>query len=223
MDRLPLRAQRGAVLVTALIVMLAVLMLGASAARTAINDEQSARYERDRNLALQAAEAALADAERDIEGGADPASERAALLASGSPAAFDPACGSDAVRLGLCGHPMPPAAPPWQAVDLADPAAAVGYGRFTGAVIPIGGALLPARLPRYLIELIPVAGATPAAGAFYRITALGFGSNDAVRVVLQSIYRKAPAAPPVPVDLPAKRISWREVANWPELHQAAGK
>lgn len=212
-------AQRGAALVTALFLMLAVLAIGLSAAKAALNDEKSARAERDRLVALHAAEAALADAERDIEGGADPASPRAAALAQGSAAAFADGCGRDGA--GLCGHSEPPA---WQRADLADPAVAVEYGRFTGATMPAGAGLLTARAPRYVIELLPVPGATPAAGTFYRITALGFGSRPATRVVLQSCYRKPPAAPPgVPVALPARRISWREIANWPELHAAASQ
>lgn len=216
--------ERGAALVTALFLMLAVLMIGVAAARSAVNGAKAARHERDRQVALLAAEAALADAERDIEGGADPGSERAALLAGGSQAAFADGCAGSGARFGLCARTAPPAAPAWQAADLADPAIAVGYGSFTGAALPTGAGLLPARPPRYVIELLAVPGATPSAGSFYRITALGFGSGEATRVVLQSTYRKASAgAPPEPAPLPEKRISWREVANWPELHAAAIK
>jgi Tfp pilus assembly protein PilX len=268
------RRQRGAALLTALFLMLAVLMIGVSAARTALNGEKSARHERDRHIAFAAAEAALLDAEHDIEGGADAASARAARFAPGSSAGFTDSCGQGAasVNLGLC-LPAPAAsAPVWQALDLAEPGAGtVAYGQFTGAAMPAGSGLLPARLPRYLIELVPLVGAAPADGAFYRITAIGFGGRDTTRVVLQSYYHKprptpagpqaaptpagpaiAPAAPPgtpepgvtpdptvpgLPSDppapvaptapavppassVPAGRISWREIANWPELHQA---
>lgn len=223
MDGFPVRS-RGAALVTALFLMLAVLMLGVAGARTALNGAKAARHERDRHLALQAAEAALADAERDIEGGADPGSERAVLLAGGSPAAFSDACAGGGASLGLCARTAPPAPPVWQQADLADPAVAAGYGSFTGAAMPTGSGLLPARPPRYVIELLAVPGASAAAGSFYRITAIGFGSLATTRVVLQSTYRKAPPAPaPDPVPLPAGRISWREVANWPDLHAAAIK
>jgi type IV pilus assembly protein PilX len=54
---------------------------------------------------------------------------------------------------------------------------------------------LPARLPRYLIELMPYARAGEDAGQrtgnFYRITAIGFGTNAHAHVVLQSFYLKA--------------------------------
>jgi Tfp pilus assembly protein PilX len=243
------RRQWGAVLLTALFLMLAVLVIGVSAARTALNAEKSARHERDRHIALAAAEAALLDAERDVEGGADVASVRAALFAPGSSAGFADGCGRGAasVNLGLCLPAPAPAAPAWQALDLADASAGAGsvpYGQFSGAAMPVASGILPARLPRYIIELAPLAGAMPADGAFYRITAIGFGSRDTTRVVLQSYYHKqaptsppgapapgatpdpsAPAAPvgpaaPPPAAVPAGRISWREIANWPELHQA---
>jgi Tfp pilus assembly protein PilX len=220
------RRDGGAALVTALFLMLAVLMIGVAAARTALNAEKSARHERDRHIAFQAAEAALADAERDIEGGADPASARAALFAAG--AGFTDGCaGTDAAALGLCRRADPPAPPVWQAVELAaESGVAVPYGQFTGAAMPTGSGVLPARLPRYIVELVPVAGA--GTDRFYRITAIGFGTRESTRAVLQSFYRwtDSPAPPsasaPSPVGLPEKRISWREVANWQELHRAAG-
>jgi Tfp pilus assembly protein PilX len=252
------RRQRGVALLTALFLMLAVLMIGVSAARTALNAEKSARHERDRHIAFAAAEAALLDAERDVEGGGDVASARAALFAPGSSAGFADGCGHGAanVNLGLCLPASAPAAPAWQALDLADASAGAGtvpYGQFSGAAMPVASGILPARLPRYLIELVPLAAAAAADGAFYRITAIGFGSRDTTRVVLQSYYHKpaptpavpvmpatpppgaqapvvtpdpsAPAAPatpaaPPPSPVPAGRISWREIANWPELHQA---
>jgi Tfp pilus assembly protein PilX len=218
--------QGGAVLLTALFLMLAVLVIGVSAARAALNADRSARHDRDRHIAFNAAQAALRDAERDIEGGADPASPRAALFAPGG-AGFAADCGQGAAsaNLGLCLPAPAPAAPVWQALDLAGAGADAGsvpYGRFTGAVMAVAGGPLPARLPRYIIERVALAGAAPSAGAFYRITAIGFGSHDTSRVVLQSYYRK-PAAAPVPqaAPAPAGRISWREIANWPELHRAA--
>lgn len=238
--------QRGAVLLTALFLMLAVLIIGVSAARSALNAEKSARHDRDRHIAFNAAQAALRDAERDIEGGADPASPRAALFAPGS-AGFVGDCGQGAAsaNLGLCLPALGPAAPVWQALDLAGAdASTVPYGRFTGAVMAVAGGPLPARLPRYIIERVAPAGAAPSHGAFFRVTAIGFGSRDTTRVVLQSYYRKPLAAPavaaqgsapdtdpspapvtPAPVTpaaaTPAGRISWREIANWPELHRAA--
>jgi type IV pilus assembly protein PilX len=271
--------QGGAALVTAMVLMLAVLVVGFSSVRAALADAQSARHERDRQVALRAAEAALLDAERELAD-TPPTSPRFAALAG---AGFIAGCGKAGTDShGLCTHAAPPS---WQAVDLAssDPALVV-YGTFS--MRDLGGVT---QQPRYLVELMPF---NPAFGHYYRITALGFGQRAGTRVVLQSLYRKPPAAgagapappvaapappgtavpaaqdpvpdppgtpgpheapqapgtpaapyppgpagaekPPVaaspaagppavaqPVALPAQRIGWREVANWPALHAAA--
>lgn len=201
-----MRRQCGAVLLVAMCMMLVLLMLGAAAARGALNAEKSARGERDRQVALQAAEAALLDAERDIEGGSGPASKRASLFAHGSAAGFADGCGAGADNLGLCRRSDAPAAPAWQSARLAEPdgtgARSVRYGRFTGAMMPFGSGSLPSRAPRYVIELMPYARAGESAarrtGNFYRITAIGFGASDATRVVLQSYYLKAAPAAELP-------------------------
>ena len=199
---LPLHArrpscQRGAALLMSLLIVLALLIIGVSAARSALHAERAARAERDRHIALQAAEAALADAERDIEGGSDPASARAALFATDNAIGFDPGCGKGpAINRGLCAHEAAPAISAWQSTNLAEPDAAtsVAYGSFTAARMPTGQGALPARLPRYLIELMPFARAGEDAaqrrGNFYRITAIGFGTRDTTRVVLQTFYLK---------------------------------
>jgi type IV pilus assembly protein PilX len=248
--------QGGAALVTAMVLMLAVLVVGFSSVRAALADAQSARHERDRQVALRAAEAALLDAERELAD-TPPTSPRFAALAG---AGFIAGCGKAGTDShGLCTHAAPPS---WQAVDLAssDPALVV-YGTFS--MRDLGGV---SQQPRYLVELMPF---NPALGRYYRITALGFGQRAGTRVVLQSLYRKPPATgagppeapvgaplappgtpetpaapdppgppgpkgspigappaagPPVvapPSALPAQRIGWREVANWPALHAAA--
>lgn len=196
------RRASGAALVTVLFVLVAVLIVALSAAHAALNAEKSARSERDRHVAMQAAEAALADAERDIEAaGANAA--RNEMFAPGSALGFVDGCGRDVANLGLCSMVGPPGIPAWQAaaLDAADAAAAgvVPYGRFTGAALPVGAGPLPVRLPRYIIELMPYprAGedASRAAPNFYRITAIGFGAIPSTRVVLQSFYRKATESP----------------------------
>jgi len=249
--------QRGLALVCALMLMLGALILGVSIARTAFASMAAARMERERMVARAAAGAALADAQADIEGGALPSSARAAWFAggsgggnsggnnggngSGSGGGFADGCGRGSQDLGLC-LPAAPAAPPlWQAIDLAgeDDAPLVPYGRYTGATLAVGGGILPARLPAYLVEKLAPGGAGPPAWHLYRITAIGFGTRAATRVVLQAVYRKPaapaaapPAAPPEPTAPTAPtgpagpapsagRISWREIANWPELHARA--
>jgi type IV pilus assembly protein PilX len=186
--------QRGVALLTALLLMLAVLMTGIAAARSAIGSAKIAGHERDRMLALQGAMAGLADAEVDIEGGADPASARAAALASADPAAFADGCRGGAPYEGLCrsadsdeiGAALADADGPW-----------VVLGAFSGLRMPLGGGALAALPPRYLVELMP---SGPEA-ILYRITALGFGSVRTTQVAVQAYYRKLlPAAPPAPED-----------------------
>ncbi len=213
MRKHPIQRERGAALVTVLFLMLAVLMMSVSSTRASVAAVKSARHERDRHVAHQSAQAALVDAERDIAGAAGPASPRTALFVAANASAFVAGCAGTAEHAGLCRLVPAPGIPAWQAADLAE-ASSVEYGRFTGAAMPTGAGLLPARPPRYIIELLDLPGANAGAGAVYRITAIGFGAGEATRVVLQGHYRRATAT------TPARRLGWREVANWPELHAA---
>ena len=184
--------------------------------------------------------AALTDAELDIEGGADPASARAAALATAAPAAFADGCRRGAPYQGLC----------TQAVDAGDIHLALAdgggpgivFGAFTGARMPAGSGALAARAPRYLIERMPSAPDS----LLYRITALGFGSAGTTQVGVQAYYRKllvatpaAPSSPAAPAEPggpetgtappapgmpggPGVRVSWREIANWHDGVAAGG-
>lgn len=186
--------QHGAALAVTLIMMVAVLAIGIATSQAALMAERQARAERDRYVALQAAEAALLDAEADIENAGNAA--RAALFAPGSAAGFVRGCGRMGhANAGLCLAAGPH--PAWQAVNLAEDgehARAVRFGTFTGASMPTGEGPAPARLPRYIIEAIPIRRAGDDASAptpnAYRITAIGFGAHESTRVVLQSFYRK---------------------------------
>lgn len=188
------RRQHGAALAVTLLLMVAVLSIGIAAAQAALSAEKQARSERDRQVALLAAEAALRDGERDIQDAADPV--RAAMFASGSAGGFVPGCGRrNEPNAGLCMRSA--AVPAWQSVDLAETgpqARAVVYGSFTGAVMATGGASAPSRPPQYIIEALPVRHAGEDASSpmqnVYRITAMGFGARESTRVVLQSVYRK---------------------------------
>jgi type IV pilus assembly protein PilX len=227
-------SDQGAALVCSMVLMLATMLVGVSICRTVFAAIASSRAERERGIAREAAEAALRDAEHDIAG-ADPI--RATLFADASAASFADGCGRGGNGRGLCRATAPPA---WETLDLAEPGnpALVPYGYYTGAGMGTGSGLLTARLPAYLIEKIAPPGATAPMGSFYRITAIGFGSQATTRVVLQSEVRLPPPAPaggPVPVPapadapaappivLPAGRIGWREIANWPQLHAAASE
>ncbi|WUR14972.1 pilus assembly protein [[Empedobacter] haloabium] len=179
-------------LVVSLLMLAAVLLLAASSASVALMGEKSARAERDRHIALQAAEDALMDAELEIEGLAAVPAERRALLRA--PDSFGAGCGSG-LALGLCARGAAGEPPPWQAVDLADASRSVALGSFTGTVTESADGLLPLRKPRYIVERLPYrppgAEAGAAEGYLYRVTAVGFGSRPGTQVVLQSTWRPA--------------------------------
>ena len=158
--------QRGITLPVTLLLLLAALAVGASAAHMAMLGEKAARAERDRLIAFQAAEDALMDAQRAIDAGLGDAVEVPA-----GPAA-----------------PQPPA---WQTVDLAG-AGGTEFGARTGAAMEAGQGSLPFRRPRYLVERIAYtpAGAPPA--HYYRVTVLGFGPRPGAEAVLQASYTPAP-------------------------------
>src|SRR5450830_2090005 len=106
--------QRGVALVFTLCLLLLILLLGVSAAQMALLGEKAARGERDRHIAFQAAEEALMDAERDIEGQPG-APGRSAMFASDSAAGFAADCVG---QPGLC-LPAAGSAPPiWLAKEL---------------------------------------------------------------------------------------------------------
>lgn len=162
--------QRGVALLVCLLMLILVMLLGVSAAQLSLQGEKAARGERDREVAFQAAEDALADAERDIQ--------------AGGGVVVSPACGE---------------APVWQRVDLSgavDGACTVAYGAATGAVMQTGQGFLPFKKPRYLIERAEChhpgedasAAATPS--YCYRVTVIGFGAKPATEVVLQSVFSK---------------------------------
>jgi len=195
------RRDRGA-LVVALIMLMAILMLGVAAAQSALQGWKTARNDGDRQIAFQAAEAALRDAELDIEHSPDPTRSRSHIFsrrsALGFPAAGESACNTGAanIYLGLCRRAADDAPPVWQLADFGERAEtmnAVAYGTFTGRIFPVGKGALPSRLPRYIIELFIYNKPGEAADKisyFYRVTAVGFGARESTQVALQSFYRK---------------------------------
>ncbi|WP_245549160.1 pilus assembly PilX family protein [Noviherbaspirillum massiliense] len=192
--------QGGISLVVCLVMLLATLLLGVSAAQIALQGEKAARGDRDYQIALQAAEAGLMDAELDIENSPDPSISRSALFAGGGAEGFIAGCGAGLANphLGLCSQPAEGMPPAWTSIDFLDESAnarSVPYGRFTGQSFQAGQGPLPAKVPRYVIELMPYnrAGEDATKGGrtyLYRITSMGFGMRDTTQVVLQTVYRK---------------------------------
>lgn len=174
------RAQRGSVLFVALMVLVVLAGIGAYAAQNAGIGEKMARNQIDRDLAFQAAEAALRDA------------EQWAFANLGTGSAFVSTCNG-----GLC-LPSQTFTPVWDSVDWSSVTPVI-YGTPTGA--PAMTDLY--QQPRYIIELLPDMPALPGAsavlgnrpasaatGVAFRITAVAWGRNAATQVMLQSVFVK---------------------------------
>ena len=193
------RLQDGVSLVVSLLMLIVVMLLGLSATQIALQSEKASRNDRDRQIAFQAAEAALLDAEMDIDESPDPKRSRSAIFSRDNTFAFVEGCGQgeDNPFLGLCAQGTE-GTPSWLATDLLNRTSSAGsvpYGKFTGQTFQVGEGSLPARLPRYIIEQIPYnapgESAEQATQAYlYRVTGIGFGVRETTLVVLQSIYRK---------------------------------
>lgn len=187
--------QSGIALFMVLVGLIVLTLLGASNLQNALLADRAARLADDRAMAMQAAEAALRDAERDLEGrradgapcvagtaGCRPAGERPLAGAAGAGLAnFTPGCGSSLSK-GQClraesdWYPQPP----WRDAALA--ARAVRYGEYTASP-PLPA--LP-RQPTYFVE-----GFRRASSYVFRITASAEGALPGTRIVLQSVYQIA--------------------------------
>lgn len=177
----PETRQRGSVLLVALVMLMVMTLLMVSSMRTNTTDERMASNARDWNLAFEAAEAALRDAERDILK-VDHVSGETGFMTG---------CSSD----GLCKTPTD-GTPVWVTLEEnndagwltgANSGKSVRYGTYTGAD-DIQGV---AAQPRYIIEPIHDKSYTELPNRyFYRVTAVGFGANTSSRVMLQAVYRQ---------------------------------
>lgn len=218
------KCYRGSSLIVCLLILIVVLMLGSSVAQMALQEEKAARNARDRQIALEAAEAALRDAELDMEN-----SSRSHLFADKTEEGFTKGCSAvgDGFHLGLCMRSEAGDVPAWKSIDLAGGSGqtqSVPYGQFTGQRLQTGDGLLPAKQPRYIIELIPfgmhdVHAPEGRVVNLYRVTSIGFGVRESTQVVLQTFYRKAGDGGHSN-HMPNGRLSWREISNWKEMHDA---
>ncbi len=162
--------QRGLVLPLALILLVVLTLAGVGAARVNILQERMVAATYNRQLAFQAAEAALREGERFLQ---------QALLP-----AFN---GSG----GLYQAPLPSAAPVWDGWSA---------GNWSSNGITYGGSLSEvAAQPVYIIEELartPGGGGSLGSGqpqpetVYYRITARAVGGTSNTVVLLQSIYRR---------------------------------
>ncbi len=195
-------AERGASLIMVLLILVVITVLGLASAKMGILGERATRFDRDYQIAVQAAEAALMDAEFDIRGPNTSGNSRVANFSRNSKIGFEGGCGGAGSTQGLCA-PSDTAKPVWASVDFLDDttsAKSVGFGAFTGRAFDAGASgLKPARAPRYIIEALDdqsTAGGGKKMGppgvtnVIYRITAIGFGPREETQAVLQIEFRK---------------------------------
>lgn len=162
--------QRGAALVVALIILLILTILGVTAMQTTTMEEKMAGNARDRDLAFQAAEAALRDGEAFVEGQA-------------TTAAFN---GTNGLYSETDAEPDWTSSASWGSSDSrAYNGTIEGVSSQPRYYIKI---LAVVSAPRTSMVLPPNVGGTV---TIFRITARGVGSSPNSQVVLQSRYGKA--------------------------------
>lgn len=188
--------QHGASLIIVMLILVVVSILGVGGVQIVMMAERGTRNDRDMQIAWQAAEAALIDAEFDIGvKGLPSTSARESIFSSPDSANFPVGCGNSGQTIGLCSGEIS-GKPAWITVDFTATdtgANTVIFGAFTGRQFPSGAAgVQPAKPPRYVIERIidPNTSKTKNAPEYmYRVTAMGFGPNANTQAVLQMVYR----------------------------------
>lgn len=201
--------QRGAVLIIALLFLTILTILGVTAMTATTFEERMAGNTRDLSLAFQAADAALRDARRDINGivippfttPRDPRISGKTGFGDGTDA-NNSTCGTSTAvpqTLGLCrsapydaGKGIQPAVN--TAINFLTGTPTVSFGTYTGAAMPPE---MLSRMPRYFVEVLcyispggTIGGLPTEACVFYRITARGYGGNINTQVTLQEIFLK---------------------------------
>ena len=193
--------ERGAILIVTLLFLVILTMLGVTAMTGTTMEERMAGNARDGSIALQAAEAALRDARRDINNirVSSAGSNRGIPMHGTLFGSKDVAGSCNPDQKGLCLPLKNPDGTPYTAttgallpnVNNYDMTATGGpsaaYGDFTGAA-GIGG--LPTQ-PRYVIEVFCLQQHGESLDRycnFYRITAVGYGRNPNTTIRLQETF-----------------------------------
>lgn len=210
------RSQRGVAIVVVLIFMLAMTIIAAFSARNASVGERVARNQLDQQVARQAAEAALRDAERDLllssgtirplalcaRGASRPVTEGVALFSTtcvGGQCNFPMsrytnADYSTATATSDTGEPWWPASKGglWNndfSIKPSREKGAINCSTFTGAV-SLG--VFTGAPPMYGVSRQPeylIESFQRGFTLYFRITARGFGYSPSTQVVLQSYFR----------------------------------
>jgi type IV pilus assembly protein PilX len=189
----------GSSLVVTLLMIVVVASLAIASARFALSGESSSRNDRDRNLALLAAETALADGVKDVmsKKGINRGDDFCGTATFPGPNGGCIATGADR---GKCGRSSAGNAPSWLTVNWST--AGVPVGTFTGGTFyptrSTDKSWLPVNDPRYVIEPTPDFGqemidgfkVKDGSGFMFIVTAVGYATRADTKVVLQQIVRK---------------------------------
>lgn len=182
--RIEPKRQRGAIMITALMILLLMTVFGISTMDTNILEEKMAGNMRDRNTAFQAAESALRAAESWI------------AAQTSMPDVRDITDSSDTSPLWELNSPDPQyptitnSTPWWDERDAA-------WWSSKGVLLS-GGSLLPgvAAQPSYIIEKLPpstesleAAQSLDTSDIYLQVTARGVGGAASTVVVLQTVYK----------------------------------
>ncbi|MES2757304.1 MAG: PilX N-terminal domain-containing pilus assembly protein [Pseudomonadota bacterium] len=164
--------QRGAVLITGVIFLVVVTMIVLAVLRSGTLEEKMARNSRDAQVALQAAESVLREAEATFSGPPfDP---------------YDPSAFTSACTNGYCFKPA--AGATWQTIDWTSTTLT---RTFAAATSHIGG--LNSQ-PRYIVEIIvpPVKGSSvgQCENGIAKVTARGVGNGNAASYVQSTVRFK---------------------------------
>lgn len=185
--------QRGAVLVVTLILLLVLTVLGMTAVRTTFLEERMARNELDRAIALEGAELALREAERRIDAEVSLQHEQLCSEA-GSGNCSDIVYLHPDEDLSFGGIAKDTFA---DAVDELSLAQWQQHGQFVDADndsvadLPAGAGEPPrylVREVRFIPDSLNRGHGVPPGRYLYEVSAIGFGSNSNIQVVLQSTF-----------------------------------
>ena len=185
--------QRGISLIMVLLFLVILTLVGVAASMSSRSAELMSRNARDEGVALQAAEAALRDARRDI-------GTTRHLEQEGSVGATD-TCDMPTYK-GYCTPATLGQKARWEQY-IEDPLRSIELGEITGltaqqkmptVAVAKGNGVF--RQPRYIIERLADVNSGPIDSGsglpppvVYRITAIGYGANATTRVMVQEVVR----------------------------------
>lgn len=173
----PRRRESGAVLIVGLIFMTLIMLIALSVMRSATLEERMASNARNRQVAFEAAEAVVRDAETNLFG--------AAPFDPFDPLAFVATCTS-----GYCSGPASGGTPRWQSISWTDATVTKGFSNNNLHLANISSG----NQPKYIVEFIGQDGGQIhhiCPRLLFRITARGTGA-DGSEVFVEDIYRHRP-------------------------------